>query len=106
MNALLHATSSHPESTIKAVPTGQFLRMRRICSQEVDFETQAKYLQERFTERGYSKRTIRKAYNRAKGSSHSDLIYRRQERKSDDKCDLAYGDFLIYDAIFSSIKNI
>lgn len=85
VNALLHATSSHPESTIKAVPIGQFLRMRRICSQEADFENRAKDLQERFTERGYSKRIVRKAYNRAKNSSHSDLIYRRQDRKSDDK---------------------
>ncbi|XP_075697341.1 uncharacterized protein LOC142662932 [Rhinoderma darwinii] len=52
VNALLHATSAHSQSTIDAVPTGQFLRMRRICSSNVNFERQSSDLRERFLDRG------------------------------------------------------
>lgn len=41
MNALLHASSSHPAPTKNAIPTGQFLRARRICSQDHLFRKQA-----------------------------------------------------------------
>ncbi|XP_075696939.1 Na(+)/H(+) exchange regulatory cofactor NHE-RF4 [Rhinoderma darwinii] len=52
VNALLHATSAHNQSTIGTVPTGQFLRMRRICSSNVSFEKQSSDLRERFLDRG------------------------------------------------------
>lgn len=64
--ALLHATSAHPDSTINAIPTGQFLLMRRICSQDTDFEKLAEKLEQWFMERGYSKRSIKRACKRAK----------------------------------------
>ncbi|CAJ0949538.1 unnamed protein product [Ranitomeya imitator] len=31
INSLLHASSSHPSSTINAIPIGKFLRARKIC---------------------------------------------------------------------------
>ncbi|KAM4045524.1 pannexin-1 [Anomaloglossus baeobatrachus] len=38
VNALLHASSGHMGSTVRAIPTGQILRMRRICSSDASFE--------------------------------------------------------------------
>ncbi|CAJ0958429.1 unnamed protein product [Ranitomeya imitator] len=34
VNSLLHASSSHPKSLIEGIPTGQFIRIKRICSNE------------------------------------------------------------------------
>ncbi|KAM4012040.1 uncharacterized protein ACNLHF_005390 isoform 1-T3 [Anomaloglossus baeobatrachus] len=74
-NTLLHASSAHPQYMIRSVPTGQFLRLRRICSTNADFERQSLDLMERFRERGYSRRMIKRAYHRAKYSCRDNLLY-------------------------------
>ncbi|XP_073508111.1 uncharacterized protein [Phyllobates terribilis] len=74
VNSLLHAGSGHQYSTVKAIPVGQFLRIKRICSTKEGFERQAEDLRVRFSERGYSKRTIKHGYNRAKGVSRDALL--------------------------------
>ncbi|XP_073532526.1 uncharacterized protein [Phyllobates terribilis] len=58
VNSLIHATSAHDSSTIKAIPIGQFLRVRQICSTNFKFEKRASYLAERFRHRGYSNRGL------------------------------------------------
>ncbi|XP_075719901.1 uncharacterized protein LOC142760596 [Rhinoderma darwinii] len=74
-NSLLHATSAHVHSTFKAVPVGQFLRMRRICSSDASFERQARDLKSRFQERGYSNRCIKNGYRRAKNIDRMTLLH-------------------------------
>ncbi|CAJ0933024.1 unnamed protein product [Ranitomeya imitator] len=75
VNSFLHASSSHPPAMIRAIPIGQFLRLRRICSTDEDFEKQAMDLKLRFVERGYSRRSIKKAYNRAKNTTRHQALY-------------------------------
>ncbi|CAJ0930513.1 unnamed protein product [Ranitomeya imitator] len=82
-NTLLHARSSHPGSTIRGIPTGQFLRLKRICSDDFAFEEQAKILRDRFRERGYSRKAIRDSYHRAKHTPRNELLYKN--KKVDDK---------------------
>ncbi|CAJ0968183.1 unnamed protein product [Ranitomeya imitator] len=77
-NAFLHATSAHPPATIRGIPTGQFLRAKRICTNPKDFELQAADLSRRFQERGYSKRNIRRGYQRASMTDRNDLLYKRK----------------------------
>ncbi|XP_069613347.1 uncharacterized protein [Ranitomeya imitator] len=79
VNALLHSTSSHPPSTIRAIPTGQFLRARRICSSDTSFEREAVDLGERFRQRGYSRRSIKRGYVRAKHTSRNDLLVEKDK---------------------------
>ncbi|CAJ0929127.1 unnamed protein product [Ranitomeya imitator] len=74
-NAFLHATSSHPQATIRGIPVGQFLRAKRICTNSDDFIKQSRDLADRFQERGYSRRTIRRGFVRASKSSRVDLLY-------------------------------
>ncbi|CAJ0933779.1 unnamed protein product [Ranitomeya imitator] len=74
-NSFLVANSSHPPATIRGIPVGQFLRAKRICSNDSNFEKQAIDLRRRFTERGYSKKMIRKGYQRACGISRDRLLY-------------------------------
>ncbi|XP_040293005.1 uncharacterized protein LOC121004741 [Bufo bufo] len=74
VNALLHASSAHHPNTIRAIPTGQFLRTRRICSSDKQFEQQAGVLTQRFLERGYQYNTIQRGYERAKKTSRDSLL--------------------------------
>ncbi|CAJ0967408.1 unnamed protein product [Ranitomeya imitator] len=73
-NALLHAKSAHPSHVIRAIPIGQFLRMRRICDQDDVFEKQAQDLTSRFLQRGYQRDNIHRAYSRAKSTNRSSLL--------------------------------
>ncbi|XP_056386916.1 uncharacterized protein LOC130282580 [Hyla sarda] len=73
-NMVLHATSAHPRHLINNIPAGQYIRARRICSNDVNFEKQAKDLQVRFQEWGYSGQCLKRAYKRAKMSSRDVLL--------------------------------
>ncbi|CAJ0960814.1 unnamed protein product [Ranitomeya imitator] len=77
-NSLLHFSSSHQQSLIKGIPVGQFLRMRRICSDESSFERQSRDLSTRFAERGYSSRCIKQAYWRARCTDRSQALNKQR----------------------------
>ena len=53
-NTILRAESFHPKNLISNIPFGQFQRLRRICSSDTDFESQAQAMSNRFAERGYN----------------------------------------------------
>ncbi|CAJ0967689.1 unnamed protein product [Ranitomeya imitator] len=82
VNSLLHASSSHPPHVINAVPIGQFLHLKRICTSVETFEVQAEDLRQRFLSRGYSKRSVKKAYNRARNTSRHQLLFSNPRDKS------------------------
>lgn len=65
-NTLLHARSSHPKTLMHNIPVGQYLRVKRICSQEEFSEKRASELHHHFKERGYPNHVIDRAYGRAK----------------------------------------
>lgn len=73
-NTLLLASSHHPPSLIQGIPIGQFLRIRRNCSADADYQPKMKELHQRFRNRGYTHRTIRHARKRARASKRDDLI--------------------------------
>ncbi|XP_071999215.1 uncharacterized protein [Engystomops pustulosus] len=83
-NSLLHASSSHPAKLIRSIPTGQFLRIRRICSTDSNFEKQATDMRARFQERGYPMRTIEQGYQRAKRTKRTDLLTRKIKKSGKD----------------------
>lgn len=82
-NSLLHANSFHPVSMITNVPYGQYLRLRRNCSEVVQFELEAKALRDRLRLRGYSNKCLKKAYIRAKKQDRLNLIHGQTTPKSD-----------------------
>ncbi|XP_056387100.1 uncharacterized protein LOC130282654 isoform X1 [Hyla sarda] len=83
-NTVLHASSAHPTHLIRNIPIGQFLRARRLCSTEQDFEMQARDLEKRFRERGYSNRSIKRAYWRAKKTDRASSLHRTRTNKTTD----------------------
>ncbi|CAJ0945431.1 unnamed protein product, partial [Ranitomeya imitator] len=73
-NALLHFSSSHPPKLKSSIPIGQFLRARRICSDDDTFSRQAGELTRRFRNRGYRHADIQRGYSRALHSDRSSLL--------------------------------
>ncbi|CAH2282770.1 Hypothetical predicted protein, partial [Pelobates cultripes] len=73
-NSLLHWTSHHPRSLKEVIPVGQYLRLRRNCSDIQDFTLKAKQLRQHFKEKGYPNRCLKKAYKRALQTERSDLL--------------------------------
>ena len=52
-HSYLTYTSSHPKSCKDSIPFSQMLRLRRLCSDETDFDMQADNMTTFFKERGY-----------------------------------------------------
>ncbi|XP_071989321.1 uncharacterized protein [Engystomops pustulosus] len=73
-NSLLSFTSFHPKHLRQSIPVGQFLRLRRNCSDIADFRKHAKDLTGRFRARGYPKKVISKAFVRARDSDRQTLL--------------------------------
>ncbi|OCT65353.1 hypothetical protein XELAEV_18041592mg [Xenopus laevis] len=71
-NNLLHANSQHPSYLIKGIPTGQYLRVRRLCSTLGNFKIEVKKLYDRFKQRGYSHNCLKRAYKRALESDRNE----------------------------------
>ncbi|XP_056413371.1 uncharacterized protein LOC130356211 isoform X2 [Hyla sarda] len=73
-NSLLHFTSFHPSHTLSGIPTGQFLRVKRNCSNNQDFREQCNELTSRFNQKGYPKKIISRAYRRAQTTDRKNLL--------------------------------
>ncbi|KAM4033170.1 uncharacterized protein ACNLHF_020169 isoform 1-T3 [Anomaloglossus baeobatrachus] len=83
VNSLLDAKSSHPFQVINSIPTGQFLRARRVCSSDSSFENQSFDLRRRFRARHYSSQSIQKGYERAKRTPRAELL-KVKDKTTDD----------------------
>ena len=73
-NTLLHASSYHPSHLKDNLPVGQFMRLRRLCSNKRDFISKSADMQMRFSERGYGRRTTSRAFKRALHSHRDTLL--------------------------------
>ncbi len=88
-NTILHATSFHPDHLIENIPYGQFIRLRRICSNEEDYHIKAKEMSERFEQRGYDKSLIDRAIEKANRKEREELL-NPAPTQHDDKNDITF----------------
>ena len=63
-HSYLNYTSSHPERCKNSIPYSQFLRLRRICSEENDFENKSKEMASFFRSRGYPSNVVQRTQTR------------------------------------------
>lgn len=77
-NSLLQAQSANPKCTIKSIPVGQFVRLRRICSDQLQFEQESLGLYSCFLNHGYPKWVLDRAFNIAKGKNRADLLNKKR----------------------------
>ena len=80
----LNSKSSHPDHVIKNMPKGQLIRIRRICSEENDFDFHAKNLKTYFVSRGYNSKNLEKTIKEVKKLKREDLLTEKNPSKSKD----------------------
>ena len=73
-NSLLNYKSFHPKHLRDNLPFGQFLRLRRNCSNIEDYKTQADFLSKRLIERDYPTQIVQKAKKRARNNNRESLL--------------------------------
>jgi hypothetical protein len=67
-------TSAHNKSTLTKSPYGQFLRLRRICTMDYDFDTESANMIRHYLRRGYPKALLTKHRERARLFTQDDLL--------------------------------
>lgn len=109
-NTLLRADSSHPTHTIKSIPVGQFLRLKRLCTRQIDFEQEAIHMSARFEARGYPRSAINRALSIANKTPRANLLMDKpsnhSRRNRSEKSHFVPTFSTPYSAEFHKIKKI
>ena len=79
---LLHS-SSHPSHVKNSIPYSQFLRLRRLCSDDSDFSNKSKETCQFFEKRGYPASVIQAAHHRAQQIDRQSAVQTSQKEKND-----------------------
>ncbi|XP_069610969.1 uncharacterized protein [Ranitomeya imitator] len=102
-NSLLDFRSFHPFHTRMGVPTGQFLRVRRNCTNDLDFQEEARELSCRFKDRHYPRRSISRAYQRARSQTQVSLLEPKTKVVFYDVQDSLFGGHTYMDGVSGSM---
>ena len=81
--AYLHAKSYHPNSTKEAIAFSQALRIKRICTDETDFEKNSQKLMNDLLDRGHKKEVLQQGINKASNINRSELLKYKEKTPSD-----------------------
>ena len=69
---------------IKNIPKGQFIRIKRICSDESDFEAQAEIMKTHFKSRGYNERHLENILCDVRKIAREELLEVKENIESND----------------------
>ena len=67
-------SSSHPNHNKQPIPFSQFLRLRRLCSEDEDFQSKGLEMREFFVQRGYPTSLLDTAFLKASQIPQSDTL--------------------------------
>ena len=73
MNSYLKFDSAHPPKCKESLPYSQFIRIKRICKKETDFEKHIQIKCNEFKEKGYPQKVLTKALEKTKEKSRQEL---------------------------------
>lgn len=73
-NNFLQWESYHPTPLKRGIPTGQYLRARRNCSDPIAFKEECDKLYVKFHQRGYPKKVLHHAFTRANATPRESLL--------------------------------
>lgn len=82
--------SCHQDQWLRAIPRGQFLRLRRNCSRTSDFLAQYQLLKNRFLERGYKSDLLDREINVILSVERTATLMERPKNTSDSKFKWAF----------------
>ena len=99
----LHFDSAHPRHCIRGIPYGQFLRIRRICSDRIDFVQHCVTKGRHFVRRGYPAPFIANAFLKAYKLSRESLLTPKVSEKSEIAPNILVT---TYNPGFQGLKNV
>ena len=70
----LNSRSSHTNHVVKNLPKGQFIRVRRICSEINDFNSYARIMRSHFISRGYDEKHLNRTIEMVSKMDRLDLL--------------------------------
>ena len=79
-HSYLHQKSAHPERLKKAIPYGQALRIRRICTKDSDASKELKNLKDNFVKKGYDESEILEQINRAEEIPRENILKSKEKK--------------------------
>ena len=79
---LLHS-SSHPSHVKNSIPFSQFLRLRRLCSDDSDFSNKSKEMRHLFKKRGYPDSVVNTAQHRTQEIDRQSALQTSQKEKNE-----------------------
>ena len=75
--------SFHPKHLLTSIPFSQFLRLRRICSDEANFISLCDQYKSYFLNRGYPSRLLDRAISKAHSRNRHELLFSSRPRNND-----------------------
>ncbi|XP_069461787.1 uncharacterized protein [Ambystoma mexicanum] len=81
-NTPLHAKSSHPTALKWSIPYGEFIRIRRNCSQLDTYDKICRDMAQKFLQRGYPKKVLERAYIKARQKDRSTLLMSETQKET------------------------
>ena len=80
----LDSKSNHPHHVIKNIPKGQFIRVRRICTDLGDYDLHAGMMKKHFTSRGYDEKQLDRRIKEVREMNRGDLLGEKEETRNRD----------------------
>ena len=101
----LNTPSCHSSHVVKNIPKGQFIRLRRICSRKSDYLLNSEILCEKFIERGFYEKELKKTVKRVAKMDRNELLRDRIRENKDPQAILVSTSHPTLSAIPSLLKN-
>ena len=76
-------SSSHPSGVKNSIPYSQFLRLRRLCSDDSDFSSKSEEICQFFEKRGYPVSVVKAGHHRAQQFDRQSSLQTSQKDKND-----------------------
>ena len=81
-HSYLMYSSSHPSHVKNSIPYSQFLRLRRLCSEDSDFSLKSEEMCEFFGKRGYPASVVEAGHHRAQQIDRQSALQTSQKENS------------------------
>ena len=102
IHSYLHHDSSHPRHCKESLPNSQFLRLKRLCSDNVHFLTKAQKMASFLERRSYNPQTLKQDLEKMKDLSQTNTLTKKTSTEKMSRIPL----ILTYHPLINRIKRI
>lgn len=106
INSYLDFKSGHYSKWKKNVPYGQFHRIRKNCTEDKTFEIQSKVIAKRFLDKGYPKKLVADAFDKARTLSQKDCLKTKDNKSKDTPISTCANFITTYSNSHKAVHNV